>query len=159
MQREFFLKVILAMEILCVWFSVWHMPFFFGLGCFINSSYWWRLDPWFSISPIWILNPLELFLLFKLCVLGYLILFYPKDSFWYAMKRPFPSDQLVDVISSDESSSANPDIEVYHGSVDKTPMDITVDQPARLEPLKGIWISGLESIVLLVGFKCGFSLN
>lgn len=55
------------------------------------------------------------------------------------MKGPFPSDQLVDVILSDEYSSSNPDVEICNGSVDKKPMDVNIDQPARQEPLEGIW--------------------
>lgn len=55
------------------------------------------------------------------------------------MKRAFPWDEHVDVISSDESSSSNPDVEVDNGSVDKQSMDMAIDQPAG-QPIEGICI-------------------
>lgn len=68
------------------------------------------------------------------------------------MKRAFPWNEQVDVISSDESSSSNPGVEVDNGSVDKKSMDITIDQPARQEPFEGICIFALEPVHLLVGY-------
>lgn len=60
------------------------------------------------------------------------------------MKRAFPWNEQVDVISSDESSSSNPGVEVDNGSVDKKSMDITIDQPARQEPFEDVVIRRAE---------------
>ena len=59
------------------------------------------------------------------------------------MKRAFQWNEHVDVLSSDESSSSNPEVEVDNGPVDKQSMDMTIDQPAFQESSEGnlhIWI-------------------